>query len=175
MKEDGRSAPKGARAPARCRQVTMIRSRGTSRERRPFAPIRSSGTRATFAIDRSWYHWSHEPCWVARKVCSKAKFLGPRDQGTIWRAPNPKMLMSGSSERKEDHPTQKPLVLFETPIRNHLQPGGAVYDPFLGSGDPYRRGTNGRPSVRRGDRPCLRRRRPAALRALQWRRGRPSR
>jgi len=30
------------------------------------------------------------------------------------------MIMAGSSERKEDHPTQKPLVLFETPIRNHL-------------------------------------------------------
>ena len=53
------------------------------------------------------------------------------------------MLMSGSSERKEDHPTQKPLVLFETPIRNHLRPGGAVYDPFLGSGDPYRRERTG--------------------------------
>jgi DNA modification methylase len=35
---------------------------------------------------------------------------------------------------KEDHPTQKPLVLFETPIRNHLKPGGSLYDPFLGSG-----------------------------------------
>jgi DNA modification methylase len=44
------------------------------------------------------------------------------------------MIMAGSSERKEDHPTQKPLVLFETPIRNHLKPGGQVYDPFLGSG-----------------------------------------
>jgi len=44
------------------------------------------------------------------------------------------MIMAGSSERKEDHPTQKPLTLFETPIRNHLRPGGAVYDPFVGSG-----------------------------------------
>jgi DNA modification methylase len=87
-----------------------------------------------FAIGRSWYHWSHEPCWVVRKAGSKAKFLGPRDQATVWRAPSPKMIMAGSSERKEDHPTQKPLTLFETPIRNHLRPGGAVYDPFVGSG-----------------------------------------
>ncbi len=64
----------------------------------------------------------------------KGKFLGSRDQATVWRAPSPKMIMSGSSERKEDHPTQKPLVLFETPISNHLRPGGEVYDPFLGSG-----------------------------------------
>ena len=35
---------------------------------------------------------------------------------------------------KEDHPTQKPVVLSEIPIRNHLRPGEAVYEPFSGSG-----------------------------------------
>jgi hypothetical protein len=74
-----------------------------------------------FAIGRSWYHWGHEPCWVIKRKGSKAKYIGSRDQSTIWRAPSPKMIMSGSSEVKEDHPTQKPLVLFETPIRNHLK------------------------------------------------------
>ncbi|MGO9179074.1 MAG: site-specific DNA-methyltransferase [Candidatus Limnocylindrales bacterium] len=87
-----------------------------------------------FAIGRSWYHWSHEPCWVVRKQGAKVPFRGTRDQATIWRVPSPKMIMGGSSEAKEDHPTQKPLVLFETPIRNHLRPGQEVYDPFLGSG-----------------------------------------
>jgi DNA modification methylase len=87
-----------------------------------------------FAIGRSWYHWSHEPCWVVRRSGVKVKFLGSRDQATVWRAPSPKMIMAGSAEAKQDHPTQKPLVLFETPIRNHLRPGGGVYDPFLGSG-----------------------------------------
>jgi len=87
-----------------------------------------------FAIGRSWYHWAHEPCWVVRKAGAKVKFHGSRDQATIWRAPSPKMIMAGSSEAKEDHPTQKPLVLFETPIRNHLKAGGEVYDPFTGSG-----------------------------------------
>ncbi len=38
------------------------------------------------------------------------------------------------ARRKLDHPTQKPVVLFETPIRNHLRPGGVLYDPFAGSG-----------------------------------------
>ncbi len=60
-------------------------------------------------------------------------FRGSRDQATIWRAPSPKMIMGGSTEAKEDHPTEKPLVLFETPIRNHLRPGEAVYEPFSGS------------------------------------------
>jgi len=44
------------------------------------------------------------------------------------------MIMGGSTEAKFDHPAQKPLVLFETPIRNHLRAGEALYDPFLGSG-----------------------------------------
>ncbi len=61
-------------------------------------------------------------------------FLGERNQSTIWRVPSPKMIMAGSDEEKQDHPAQKLALLFETPIRNHLRPGEAVYDPFLGSG-----------------------------------------
>jgi DNA modification methylase len=87
-----------------------------------------------FAIGRSWYHWNHEPCWVIRKAGARVPFRGSRDQATIWRVASPKMIMGGSSEAKQDHPTQKPLTLFETPIRNHLKAGEAVYDPFCGSG-----------------------------------------
>jgi DNA modification methylase len=87
-----------------------------------------------FAMGRSWYHWSHEPCWVVRRSGAKVPFRGSRDQATIWRVPSPKMIMGGSTEQKQDHPTQKPLLLFETPIRNHLKAGGAVYEPFCGSG-----------------------------------------
>jgi DNA modification methylase len=87
-----------------------------------------------FAMGRSWYHWSHEPCWVVRKKGAKVRFLGTRDQATIWHAPSPKMIMAGSNEPRLDHPTQKPLVLFETPIRNHLKGGEALYEPFCGSG-----------------------------------------
>ena len=87
-----------------------------------------------FAIGRSWYHWGHEPCLAVRKPGAKVPFLGERNQGTVWRAPSPKMIMAGSEEDKLDHPTQKPVVLFETPISNHLRPKGLVYDPFAGSG-----------------------------------------
>jgi hypothetical protein len=87
-----------------------------------------------FAMGRSWYHWAHEPCWVVRKPGAKVPFLGERNQSTIWRAPSPKMIMGGSTEEKFDHPAQKPVVLSETPIRNHLHAGEIVYDPFLGSG-----------------------------------------
>jgi DNA modification methylase len=87
-----------------------------------------------FAMGRSWYHWSHEPCWVVRRKGAKVRFLGSRDQATIWRVPSPKMIMAGSAEPRLDHPTQKPLVLFETPIRNHLKAGESLYEPFCGSG-----------------------------------------
>ena len=84
-----------------------------------------------FAMSRGWYHWGHEPCWVIRKPGVPNLFHGDRDQSTIWRAPSPKMIMGGSTEEKFDHPTQKPVVLSEIPIRNHA---GDVYDPFAGSG-----------------------------------------
>lgn len=87
-----------------------------------------------FAMGRSWYHWAHEPCWVIRKPGIAHLFGGSRDQSTIWRAPSPKMIMGGSDEAKQDHPAQKPVLLYETPIRNHLRPGEACYDPFVGSG-----------------------------------------
>jgi len=87
-----------------------------------------------FAIGRSWYHWGHEPCWVVRRAGSTARFVGERNQSTIWRAPSPKMIMAGSDEPKVDHPTQKPVALYEAPITNHLRRDEALYDPFLGSG-----------------------------------------
>jgi DNA modification methylase len=87
-----------------------------------------------FAMGRSWYHWAHEPCWVVRRKGAKVRFLGERDQSTVWRVPSPKMIMGGSREAKFDHPAQKPALLAELPIRNHLKAGEAVYDPFLGSG-----------------------------------------
>jgi DNA modification methylase len=87
-----------------------------------------------FAMSRGWYHWGHEPCWVVRRPGVPNLFLGTRDQSTVWRAPSPKMIMGGSTEAKQDHPAQKPVLLSEIPIRNHTEAGESVYDPFLGSG-----------------------------------------
>ena len=87
-----------------------------------------------FSVGRSWYHWVHEPCVVVRRPGVPNLFIGERDQSTIWRAPSPKRIGGGSKETKEDHPTQKPVLLSEIPIRNHLRAGEAVYEPFSGSG-----------------------------------------
>jgi DNA methylase len=86
-----------------------------------------------WAVGPRWYHWAHESCLVVRRHGSRLRFLGGRDQGTVWEAPSPKVGGAGA-DPKVDHPSQKPVVLFERPIRNHLPPGGLVYDPFLGSG-----------------------------------------
>ena len=87
-----------------------------------------------FAMGRSWYHWAHEPCFVVRKAGLAVPFYGERNQATIWRVASPKMIAAGSREAGFDHPAQKPVVLFETPITNHLRAGEALYDPFAGSG-----------------------------------------
>jgi hypothetical protein len=87
-----------------------------------------------FTLGHSWYHWAHEPAWVVRRRGARVPFLGPRNQGTIWRAPSPKASAGEGADAPTNHPTQKPVLLFETPIANHLRPGEAVYDPFCGSG-----------------------------------------
>jgi DNA modification methylase len=86
-----------------------------------------------FALSRQHYHWQHEPCWYARRE-GAARFIGSRDQSTIWDAASPKMLMTGGGEEKFDHPTQKPVALYVRPIENHLAPGELLYEPFGGSG-----------------------------------------
>ncbi len=89
------------------------------------------------ALSRAHYQWRHEPCWYAVRRGETASWQGGRKQTTIWEAASP-IAGFGSGGRGEDgateHPTQKPLELFERPILNHTKPGEAVYDPFCGSG-----------------------------------------
>ncbi|HEY8777896.1 MAG TPA: DNA methyltransferase [Gaiellaceae bacterium] len=90
-----------------------------------------------FALSRQHYHWAHEPCLYATRTGARVPWYGPRNQSTVWRAASPKMVMAaagGPADTKLDHATQKPVVLFSTPITNHLSVGEIVYDPFAGSG-----------------------------------------
>jgi DNA modification methylase len=76
-------------------------------------------------MGRGDYHWRHELCfygWIRGKRCA---WLAGRDQDTIWDV---------GRENDGIHPTQKPVELFARPIRNHVEPGGLVYEPFSGSG-----------------------------------------
>jgi len=87
------------------------------------------------ALSRSAYQWRHEPCWYAVRKGAPACWRGGRKQTTVWEAASP-IIAYGSSTDDEatEHPTQKPLSLFETPIRNHTRPGEVCYEPFAGSG-----------------------------------------
>jgi DNA modification methylase len=86
------------------------------------------------AFSRGHYHWIHEPCWYVVKRGKAASWRGGRKQTTVWEAASPLHIMGGSDEPKTDHPTQKPILLYERAIRNHLARGATAYDPFSGSG-----------------------------------------
>jgi len=106
-----------------------------------------------FALSRAHYHWQHESAFYAVKVGAEVPWyglmhdvaayarkeghgmpwLGSRDQHTVWQAPSPKM-NRGSEEEAFDHPTQKPALLWQRPIQNHLLRGESFYEPFAGSG-----------------------------------------
>ncbi len=85
-----------------------------------------------FVLSRTHYHYQTEPCWYAVRHGKTSAWMGSRDQSNLWDAPSPKQVMSGSTEEKQDHPSQKPLLCMETPIENHDFQD--VYEPFSGSG-----------------------------------------
>lgn len=87
--------------------------------------------KSIMVMGRSDYHFKHEPCWYAVRKGKPHGWIGDRKQTTVIDAPSPNHIMSGSTEDKTDHPTQKPIACMGNLLRNHR---GDVYDPFLGSG-----------------------------------------
>ena len=89
-----------------------------------------------FALSRGHYHWRHEPAWFALRRGQRGHWCGDRTQTTVWEVAN--LNPHGGDRTGENtvtgHATQKPLSLWEIPIRNHTVPGEAIYDPFSGSG-----------------------------------------
>ncbi|MGE3843025.1 MAG: DNA modification methylase [Vicinamibacterales bacterium] len=89
-----------------------------------------------FALSRGDYHWGHEPCWYAVRKGAASRWQGDRTQSPVWSVPS-LGAMGGAREADDQptgHSTQKPVRLFEIPIRNHTAVGETVYDPFVGSG-----------------------------------------
>lgn len=75
---------------------------------------------------RSDYQWRHEPCiYATREGCNRQE---DRTATTVWEFDKP---------HSPQHPTSKPVALFEIPIRNHTCPGAAIYEPFSGSGSQF--------------------------------------
>lgn len=72
------------------------------------------------------YHWQHEPCFYGWSKTHVPPWYGEKDQTSVWHV--------GKDDGKAMHPTQKPVELFEIPMRNHTRKGGVCYEPFSGSG-----------------------------------------
>jgi len=90
--------------------------------------------KSVMVLGRADYHFKHEPCWYAVRKGKNHNWQGNRKLTTIWDAPPPTHIMSGSKEDKTSHPTQKAAICMSIPIENNTKIGNGVYDPFLGSG-----------------------------------------
>lgn len=83
-----------------------------------------------FIFGRGDYHWKHELCFYGWQRGFRPPFYGERNQDTVWL-----LAEGGGTIRKDqDHPTQKPVALFEPPILNHTRAAEWAYEPFAGSG-----------------------------------------
>lgn len=77
----------------------------------------------------SYYRWRHEPCAFGWRQGSKPEH-GVGQLDTVWEVDwEGKQRVVGN-----EHPTQKPLRLFEIPMEQHTRRGDLVLEPFSGSG-----------------------------------------
>jgi DNA modification methylase len=49
----------------------------------------------SFVLGRADYHWKHEPCIYAQKCGKRARYIGNRDQATVWE------IQAGGKEKGE--------------------------------------------------------------------------
>lgn len=83
---------------------------------------------------RSWYMWQHEPCLMGWLEGNRPPRVDRQRLSTVWRFSTPR------GADRPDHPTPKPIEVFELPMRQHTRPatsrrsGGICYEPFAGSG-----------------------------------------
>ncbi len=82
--------------------------------------------KSAFTLGRQDYHWRHEPCLYGWRDGAAHAWLGDRSQSTVLEFDRP--------ARNGEHPTMKPVALFEYLVRNSCPEGGLVLDPFAGSG-----------------------------------------
>ena len=79
-------------------------------------------------LTRSWYMWKHEPCmfgWIKGNKPERISDVYPQ---SVWQ------VGKAESDTSEDHPTSKPIELWEIPILEHTKRGDICYEPFIGSG-----------------------------------------
>jgi DNA modification methylase len=82
--------------------------------------------KSTMVMGRQDYHWKHEPCLYGWKGGAGHLWAADRKQTTILEFDKP--------SRNGEHPTMKPVALFEYQMLNNTKGGDIVLDSFGGSG-----------------------------------------
>ena len=77
-------------------------------------------------MGRQDYQWKHEPCLYGWKEGAAHHWYSDRTQTTLLEFDRP--------TRSKEHPTMKPVPLFDYQIKNSSKKGDAVLDLFGGSG-----------------------------------------
>ena len=80
----------------------------------------------TLVMGRQDYHWKHEPCLYGWKEGAAHLWATDRKQTTILEFDRP--------SRNAEHPTMKPVELFEYQMLNNTKGSDLVLDSFAGSG-----------------------------------------
>lgn len=82
--------------------------------------------KSSLVMGRQDYHWKHEPCLYGWKEGAGHLWAADRKQTTILEFDKP--------TRNGEHPTMKPVALFEYQLLNNTKGGDIVLDSFGGSG-----------------------------------------
>jgi site-specific DNA-methyltransferase (adenine-specific) len=82
--------------------------------------------KSTMVMGRQDYHWKHEPCLYGWKEGAGHLWATDRKQTTILEFDKP--------SRNGEHPTMKPVGLFEYQMLNNTKGGDIILDSFGGSG-----------------------------------------
>lgn len=77
-------------------------------------------------VGRQDYQWKHEPCLYGWKAGAGHLWASDRKQTTVLEFDRP--------TKNKEHPTMKPVALFDYQIKNNTKGGDIVLDPFAGSG-----------------------------------------
>jgi site-specific DNA-methyltransferase (adenine-specific) len=82
--------------------------------------------KSSLVMGRQDYQWKHEPCLYGWKEGAAHFWGSDRSQATVLDFIKP--------SRNDEHPTMKPLELFQYQVENSSKKGGVVLDLFGGSG-----------------------------------------
>lgn len=80
----------------------------------------------SMVLSRQDYHWKHEPCLYGWASGGSHSWYSDRKQTTILNFDRPTV--------NKEHPTMKPVALFDYQIKNSSKQGDCILDLFGGSG-----------------------------------------